>query len=174
MNMKTASIRGSPRLAAVAIGLWGMSMQSGGQTFAANSAMPVRIEIIQSCTINAADLDFGQYNLSSPSPTLGQTAILMTCGVGVIAELSLDSGLGPGPNTSKRRMRQESGNDRLDYGLFQDAGRTIHWGDKSGVDTREVLATGAPQSIPIYGEIPAGQRARDGTYSDEITVRLQF
>jgi spore coat protein U-like protein len=26
----------------------------------------------------------------------------------------------------------------------------------------------------VYGEIPAGQRARDGTYSDTITVRVLF
>ena len=144
------------------------------QIYTSNSAMPVKVEIIQACSISASDLDFGQYNLSSPSPLLGQTNIQMTCGAGVLAELSLDNGLSPGPNTSRRRMHQDSGNDRLNYGLFQDAGRTIHWGDKSGVDTREVLSTGAPQTVPIYGEVPAGQKAREGTYSDEITVRLQF
>jgi len=172
--MATASTRHSTRLAAVSIALWGISATSWAQTFTADSAMPVKIEIIQACTISATDLDFGQYNLSSPSPALGQTQIRVTCGAGVVVELSLDNGLAPGPNTSRRRMRQDAGNDRLNYGLFQDAGRTMHWGDKPGVDTREMVTTGYPQTVPIYGEIPAGQRANDGTYSDEITVRLQF
>lgn len=40
----------------------------------------------------------------------------------------------------------DGGKDRLDYDLFQDPGRTIHWGDRSGVDTLEVTATGAQQT----------------------------
>ena len=72
------------------------------------------------------------------------------------------------------RCRQDSGTDRMDYDLYQDPGRTIHWGDRSGRDTLEVLATGAPQTVPIYGQIPAGQRVRDGTYSDTITITVLY
>jgi spore coat protein U-like protein len=50
----------------------------------------------------------------------------------------------------------------------------LHWGDKSGVDTRDALTTGQPQTVNVYGEIPAGQRVREGTYSDMITVTVQF
>jgi spore coat protein U-like protein len=71
-------------------------------------------------------------------------------------------------------MEQEGGIDHLDYGLFQDPGRTIHWGNRSGTDTLEVQTTGAQQTIPIYGQIPAQQRARDGTYSDTITLRVLY
>jgi spore coat protein U-like protein len=42
------------------------------------------------------------------------------------------------------------------------------------VDTLEVVATGAQQTVPIYGQIPAGQRALEGTYSDTITLRVQY
>ena len=78
-------------------------------------------------------------------------------------------------NTRRREMRQEGlGADTLRYDLFQDAGRTIHWGDRSGTDTRDVLTTGAPQTVNVYGQIPAGQRVRDGTYSDMITVTVTF
>ena len=66
------------------------------------------------------------------------------------------------------------GSDRLDYDLYQDPGRTIHWGDRSGVDTLEVQTTGAPQTVPVYGQIPGGQRVRDGIYSDMITVHVHF
>src|SRR6478736_4398689 len=136
--MATVSTRNSRRVLGVFLALLGMPLTpfSQSQIYTSYSAMPVKVEIIQACTISAADLDFGQYNLSSSSPLHGQTAIQMTCGVGVIAELSLDNGLRPGPNTSRRVMQHESSNDRLNYDLFQDAGRSIHWGDKSGVDTR--------------------------------------
>jgi spore coat protein U-like protein len=151
-----------------------MTPVSQTYTYTSDSAMPVKVEIIQACTISASDLAFGPYDSSSSTPKLGQTAIQLTCGVGVHVELSLDGGTGPGGNTSRRRMRQDSGTDRLDYGLFQDPGRNVPWGDSSGVDTLEMLSTGVTQNVPVYGEIPANQRAREGTYSDEITVRLQF
>jgi len=136
--------------------------------------MPVRIEIVAACSVSAADLDFGPYASNSPTPAQGQTVIQLHCGPGSVAELSLDAGTGPGRNTSRRRMGQDLGSDRMDYDLYQDPGRTIHWGDRSGVDTLEVETTGLQQTIPVYGQIPARQRVRDGTYSDEITVRVFF
>jgi spore coat protein U-like protein len=139
------------------------------------AGMPVRIELVGFCNVSATDLDFGAYASNSPAPAQGQTAIQLLCSGGTVAELGLDNGLRPGSgNTSRRRMEQEAGTDRLDYDLFQDPARTVHWGDKSGVDTLEVQATGAPQAVPIYGKIPGGQRVRDGVYSDMITVRVLF
>jgi spore coat protein U-like protein len=136
--------------------------------------MPVRIEIVASCAVSAADLDFGAYASNQNTPVQGQTTIQLLCGSGAVAELSLDAGSGPGGSTNRRRMEQDGGRDQLDYDLFQDPGRTIHWGDRSGVDTLEVETTGAQQMVPVYGQVPGGQRVRDGIYSDMITVRVLF
>jgi spore coat protein U-like protein len=136
--------------------------------------MPVTIEIAASCRLSASDLEFGAYRPDAPSPALGQTAIELLCATGITAELLLDAGTGTLRNTRRRQMTQDSGTDRMDYELYQDAGRTTHWGDRSGRDTLEVLTTGAPQTVTVYGEIPAGQRVRQGTYSDVITVQLVF
>ena len=140
----------------------------------ATAIMPITIEIVQSCLVSASDLNFGTIASSSPVAVLGQTTIQLNCGVGATVEISLDDGTSPGGSTSRRRLVQDPGIDRLDYNLYQDPGRTIHWGDRSGRDTLEVLTTGALQTVPIYGEIPAGQRVREGTYSDMITVTLKY
>ena len=140
----------------------------------ATAGMPVRIELVGFCNVSASDLDFGAYASNQNTPVQGQTAIQLQCSGGTVAELHLDAGSGPGGNTSRRRMEQDAGSDRLDYDLFQDPARTIHWGDRSGVDTLEVQATGAPQTVPVYGQIPGGQRVRDGIYGDTITVRVLF
>ena len=147
------------------------------QIYNVTSAMPVRIELVASCSVSADDLDFGAYASNSPTPVQGQTTIHMLCGAGNTAELFLDAGSGPGggsASTSNRRMEQDAGKGTLEYDLFQDPGRTIHWGDRSGRDTLEVQTTGTPQTIPIYGQIPAGQRALEGTYSDTITVTILY
>jgi spore coat protein U-like protein len=135
--------------------------------------MPVTMEVAASCRVSASDLDFGAYPSNATSPALGQTVIQLVCGAGTTIDIGLDAGT-RGISTSRRQMLQESGIDRLDYGLFQDPGRTIHWGDRSGNDTLEVVATGATQTVTVYGQVPAGQRVRDGSYSDVITVRLQY
>ncbi len=151
------------------------TLPSSAQTnLTATAIMPVRMEIVTSCLVSVSDLDFGAYASNSTTAVLGQTTIQLQCGPGITAEIALDAGSGPGGNTSRRKLDQDSGVDRLDYDLFQDAGRTIHWGDRSGSDTKEVLTTGDLQAVPIYGEIPAGQRAREGTYSDMITVIVHY
>jgi len=163
------------RLIVVCFALAALPATPHAQTiFTTTAGMPVRMEIVASCAVSAADLDFGAYASNSQTPAQGQTVIQLLCGAGTVAELSLDAGTGPGGSTSRRRMEQDGGNDRLDYDLFQDPARTIHWGDRSGVDTLEVQATGAPQTVPVYGRIPGGQRVRDGIYSDMITVRVLF
>jgi len=144
-------------------------------TFTATAAMPVRIELVGQCRVSASDLAFGAYVSNSTGSVNGQTTIQLQCSPGAVAELGLDAGATPPSGTTSRRsMSLESGVDKLDYDLYQDAGRTLHWGDRSGVDTLEVTATGAPQTIPVYGQIPASQRVRDGNYSDTITVRVLF
>jgi spore coat protein U-like protein len=143
-------------------------------TFTATAGMPVRIEITASCSVSASDLDFGAYASNQVSPVQAQTTIQLQCGPGTVAEVRLDAGTGPGRNTRRRKMEMDSGTDQLDYGLYQDPGRTINWGDDSGRDTLDVVTTGAPQVIPVYGRIPGGQRVRDGTYSDVITVQIFF
>jgi spore coat protein U-like protein len=144
------------------------------QTLTATSGMPVRIEIIASCTVSAADLDFGAYSPGANAPKMAQTTVQLHCSAGVVVEVGLDAGSGSGSTKNRRMEAEAGGSGRLDYELYQDAARTIHWGDKSGKDTRELLATGAAQAVPVYGQIPAGQNVGSGTYSDVITVQVQF
>jgi spore coat protein U-like protein len=144
------------------------------QTFTATAGMPVRIELVSNCTVSATDLNFGAYSPNQQAPLQGQSTIVLVCGGPVTAEVSLDAGTGPGASTNNRRMEQVAGSDRLDYDLFQDPGRTIHWGSRSGTDTLEVQTTGPTLTIPVYGKVPGGQRAREGTYNDSITVRVTY
>lgn len=145
-----------------------------GQTFIATSGMPVRIEIAGSCLVTASDLNFGTYDAQAGTPTRGQTSIALTCTAALGVEVGLDAGTTAGATTSDRKLNSLSGPDRLDYGLYQDPGRTLNWGDTSGVDTLELETTGQTQMVPVYGEIRPGQRAPAGIYGDVITVRVQY
>lgn len=144
------------------------------QTFSVNAGMPVRVELTGFCTVSASDLNFGAYASNQDVPAQGQSSIQLQCSSGTVAELSLDAGQGTERNTRRRQMETAGARDHLDYDLFQDPGRTTHWGDNSGRDTLEVQATGAPQTIPVYGEIARKQRVEDGAYNDLIIVRVMF
>ena len=166
-----------PRLAVAFLALAALPATVCAQIYNVTGVMPVRTELVTACTVSADNLDFGAYASNSPTPVQGQTTIHLLCGAGSTAELLLDAGSGPGGgsgNTERRRMEQDAGKGTLGYDLFQDAGRTVHWGDRSGRDTLEVQTTGSQHTITIYGQIPAGQRAVDGTYSDTITLTILY
>jgi spore coat protein U-like protein len=157
------------------LALVALSGAAVAQTFTATAAMPVRVELVGECRVSAADLNFGNYVSQSQGSVQGQTTIELSCASGTTVEVSLDAGVGaPGSNTSRRKMERADGTDQLDYDLFQDAARRVHWGDRSGTDTLEVVTTGTATSIPIYGEIPGRQKVRDGSYSDVITIRVSY
>ena len=160
------------RLAVASLALAALPATVRAQIYNTTAVMPVRTELVAACTVSADDLDFGAYASNSTTPVQGQTAIHLLCGAGSTAVVGLDPGGAPG-GTRNRRMQQDSGRGTLNYGLFQDPGRTIHWGD-GAQDSLEVQTTGGQQTIPIYGQIPAGQRALDGTYSDTITITVLY
>ena len=56
--------------------------------------------------------------------------------------------------------KTESGAHRLDYSLYHDAGRTVHWGDTSGFACSSGRRRAARGSAGLrrfdYGPAPAG------------------
>jgi spore coat protein U-like protein len=67
------------------------------------------------------------------------------------------------------------GPSQLDYQLYSDPTRTVVWGNIVGTDTVSGTAIGLPQTVDVYGRIPAGQnRIRDGGYVDTITATVTF
>jgi spore coat protein U-like protein len=65
------------------------------------------------------------------------------------------------------------GADKLNYGLYTDVTRTITWDSaKTGVGT--VSGGVTPQTIGIYGKIPAGQDVLEGSYSENVVVTIEY
>ncbi len=76
--------------------------------------------------------------------------------------------------TVTSRKMTGPGSELLAYGLFQDSGHTINWGDTVGTDTKSGTGDGAIQSFTVYGKLPQAQFIGPGAYSDTITVTLTF
>ena len=165
----TQRIRGTMVLAALAA----MPVIAAAQTtFTATGLLPVTLEIAASCTVNAADLDFGRYVATAAAAQRGQTTIQLQCTSGTTVDIGLSAGQAPGATTLDRRL--VAGADMLRYGLYQDAARRLNWGDAPGVDTVELVSAGTTQSVAVYGAIPAGQQVPAGSYGDVITIHLYY
>ena len=125
----------------------------------ASTSFQVTATVGAACTLSASDLAFGTYTGTAVS---SQTDILIDCGgtaqVGTLT-LSSSTGFAMGPSSG----------EFLDYDLYRDAthGQQILSGQAFDVPS------GVSQ-VTIFGEIPAGQAAADGNYSDTVSVVFNF
>lgn len=94
------------------------------------------------------------------------------CSAGVNYEVGLDAGTTPGGTTSVRKMVRSGAT--IDYMIYQDAARTINWGNNPGVDTVSRVGTGNNQNIRVYGRVPPQTTPAPGRYTDVITVTVTF
>ena len=151
-------------------------------TFASGAALAdqtadfqVQITIENACDVDITpptDLDFGTHGLLSADVTQ-QSTVSVLCTEGLAYDLKLDAGLnGSGGDTTTRRMI--NGAADVTYDLYRDSNRTEHWGDDDGVDTLGSIGTGAVQTWPVYGLVPAQDTPPAGTYLDTVTVTVTY
>lgn len=137
----------------------------------------------RNCRIRqTADLVFGIYDPSSPSPLDSITSIEVRCtgnpsaGQPTFYTLYIDGGTTTS-NPGDRKMDQPAV-DRLDYALFKDSGRSDIWGDGS------FGTSGLVQNLPssgkanfihtAFGRIFEAQSVMVGPYSDTLLVTIEF
>jgi spore coat protein U-like protein len=131
------------------------------------------------CTISTTSLNFGAtYNVFSATPTDSLATITYSCSgnpfpnAGVPIRIAL--GAGGSGNFDDRTM---TGPDAIHYNLFQDASRTVVWGDTAATDLDLVVSKanrGANLTATVYGRVPAQQDVGAGSYSDTITVTIVY
>lgn len=87
-------------------------------------------------------------------------------------EISLSTGLA---GTYDRSMSR--GTEQLFYNIYLDASRRDIWGDGSrgtSVFKNRDASVEAPETIPIFGRIFAGQNVAGGSYFDVIVITIDF
>jgi spore coat protein U-like protein len=128
------------------------------------------------CSLTTTAVSFGSYDpiVANASTALNATgSISDTCSNGLSGTITLDAGLYPtGSSTASVPARQmRSGASVLGYFLYTDSARRNPWGS-SGVGITGTGTTSVP--ILVYGQIPGGQNAAAGSYSDTVTATITF
>ncbi|HWA31053.1 MAG TPA: spore coat U domain-containing protein [Rhizomicrobium sp.] len=138
-----------------------------------STTFTVTATVLASCSVSAADLDFGIYAPGSGSDTTASSTIDVTCSNGATYTIKLDGG--SVANDMTAREMSDGSSHTLSYGLYTDASCTTIWGDGTG-STATVGGTGngSPQSVTVYGKVPAGQYATPATYTDHISVTVTY
>ena len=143
---------------------------SAAQAATTTSTFTVTANVQTTCFVQSNNLNFGAYT----GPELDITTTLSAlCSPGTPYSIGLNAGTSTGATVTSRKMTGP-GSELLAYGLFQDSGHTINWGDTVGTDTKSGTGDGAIQSFTVYGKLPQAQFIGPGAYSDTITVTLTF
>jgi spore coat protein U-like protein len=124
------------------------------------------------CSVSASSVSFGTYNVFATSPTDSVGELTVFCFLDSNISVTISKG---NAGTFAPRQMQDAA-ERLSYNLFRDAARTVVWGDGSSGTSSYVIPVAILTKIPlsVYGRIPPGQDVRTGSYTDSVTVVVNF
>lgn len=129
----------------------------------------------QNCDLAVTSVNFGSYDTIVSSPLNARGDINVTCDNGIAFIIKLNPGQNSGGGFHPRRMLAPGGSNTLNYNFFKDSAFTQVWGDGTGnTFVQSGLGTGGVQNFTVFGRIPAGQNVSVGSYSDTVTVTVEW
>lgn len=131
-------------------------------------------EAAGSCTVSVSSIAFGSYDVFVPVPTDSTGTIVLTCNGGA-RDVAIALGRGQTGTFSGRKLTKAG--DALSYNVFLDAARTTIWGDGSGATAMWIEANppnNKDVSRTMFGRVPATQEVSAGSYTDTLTVTVNF
>lgn len=126
------------------------------------------------CVVSVTPVQFGTYNGLRPADVHSTGTIVYNCTQASPVTISISRG---GSAVSNSRRMTGRGYE-LTYNLYLDPAGTLVWGDGTGGSQVYRDPAPAPNTnivIPIYGRVPALQRAaHTGFYDDTLLVTINY
>lgn len=135
----------------------------------ATTTFNVTATVVASCAATATDLAFGTYDPAAASDKTATSTISVNCSLSTPYTISLNNG----SNFSTTRQ-MAAGASRLGYQLYRNIGVTQIFGAVANLQSAVGTGTGALQSVTVYGVIPNTQNVAPGSYSDLITLSIDY
>ena len=142
-----------------------------GSSHATSASFSVTATNATNCMVSASPLNFGSTGVLRAALD-GASSVSVTCTSAAPYTVALGGGLSGATDPTQRKMTQAAA--QVTYGLYQDSGRTLPWGDSVGVNTMAGTGTGLAQSFTVYGRVPAQTTPAPGTYSDTVVMTASY
>jgi spore coat protein U-like protein len=142
----------------------------------ATATFTVTLTLQANCSISANPLNFGTNGVLGTAINQ-QTTVAVTCTNTTPYNVGLDAGNVTGSSVTSRLMAgTATGNTTTTVGfqLYQDAGRTVIWGNTQSTNTVAGTGTGSAQSLTVFGQVPAQATPRPDTYQTTVTATVFF
>ncbi|MGE0044473.1 MAG: spore coat U domain-containing protein [Hyphomonadaceae bacterium] len=132
------------------------------------------------CDVSADDLNFGTFAPidNQPRSADGDVDVHCTGLIELFPSILVRINGGTWGSVGDREMRRAGGSEEIDYNILTDGGAI--WGDGTGGHPGQTLSGGAlalgvwDVSATMNGEMPAAPTALPGSYSDTLTVRIDW
>lgn len=135
------------------------------------------------CTTTVVGLAFGEYDARAALPLTAPGSVTVQCRTTALLTLGnvpFTISLGAGRNGTPGNRAMNAGPSLLRYSLLTPTG--LPWGDGtagtvtvSGVAAVPLLpGAGSPLRTPITGVVPVGQFVQVGSYTDSVTVTVEY
>jgi spore coat protein U-like protein len=142
----------------------------------ATATFTVSLTLQANCSISANPLNFGTNGVLGTAINQ-QTTVSVTCTNTTPYNVGLDAGSVTGSSVTNRLLAgTATGNTTTTVGfqLFQDAGRTVIWGNTQGTNTVAGTGSGSAQPLTVYGQVPTQATPRPDTYQATVTATVYF
>jgi spore coat protein U-like protein len=126
------------------------------------------------CTVSTSSVNFGAYNVFDTLPNDSTGTIILSCNGGA-KNVAITISRGAAATFASRFMNKVA--ELLLYNLYLDASRSVIWGDGAGGSQMEIVAdppNNKDVPLTIFARIPAGQDVSAGSYSDSVSVTIQY
>jgi spore coat protein U-like protein len=121
------------------------------------------------CNIDLTPVNFGTIDVMRRNDSTGKVTV--TCD----QPATFLVGIGPSASGNGREM-QGPDDAKLRYELYIDPGYSVPWGDGQSIGQMNGGSSNGskPETLTVYGRVPAQSGALPGSYSDALLVTLLF
>jgi len=137
----------------------------------ATATMAVTATVQTDCTVTANPLPFGNYSGAALNVS---TTIGVTCTNTTPYNVGLSAGSATGATVTTRAMTISGGGQTLSYQLLSTSFTGTNWGNTAATNWVGGTGNGSAQTLTVYGVVPASQFPTPGSYSDSITVTVNY
>ncbi len=139
----------------------------------------IALSIYRTCSVSATAVAFGTYTIASSTPLPGTGTITLSCSDVLGLFDSWTIALNAGVHGSFAQRKMQSAGSQLAYNLYTSSSYTTVWGDGTAgtslvSDGTLLSALGNVFHYTVYGRVTPLQDLSPGSYSDTITIDVEY